>query len=273
MTTDGYKTLLYEVDDRVAVITLNRADKMNALSRELCGEMQAAFARADSDEDVRVLVVKGAGGRAFSAGYDLGEEGVDLSGMDAWRKAIQDALEFTYAPWRFSKPAIAMISGYCLAGGLEFAQMHDIRYASEDSKFGVVETRFSSGVATLAMPWIIGPLSRELVFTGDMIDAETALRMGLINRVFPKDDLEAEVMKIAKRISRSSLAVLQWGKRAINQTFETQGFSAALRYAAEACVLLDITETPEGLQFETLRKNEGVQAALKWRKELYAPFE
>lgn len=268
-----FKTLLYEADDRVAVITLNRADKMNALSLELCAEMRVAVRTADQDPDVRVVVIKGAGDRAFSAGYDLGEEGSELKTIQDATDRLNHDLDFTYSVWNCSKPVIAMINGYCLAGGLEFAQMCDIRYASEDSRFAVIETRFSNGVASLAMPWVIGPLARELIYTGDMIDAQTALRIGLVNRVFPKADLEAEVMKIAKRMSRVALAALQWNKRAINHTYETMGFGAALKYAVEACAIMDSVGTPEMQRFDELRRTDGLQAALAWRRAQFEPFE
>jgi enoyl-CoA hydratase/carnithine racemase len=268
-----FKTLLYEADDRVAVITLNRADKMNALSLELCAEMRVAVRTADDDPDVRVIVIKGAGDRAFSAGYDLGEEGSELKTIQDASDRLNHDLDFTYSVWNCSKPVIAMINGYCLAGGLEFAQMCDIRYASEDSRFAVIETRFSNGVATLAMPWVIGPLVSEMVYTGDRIDAATALRIGLVNRVFAKADIEAETMKIAKRMSRVALAALQWNKRAINNTYETMGFRAALKYGVEACSILDGSETPEYKEFNELRRGEGLQAALAWRTALFAPYE
>ena len=98
--------------------------------------------------------------------------------MAAWRQRLQDGVEYTFSVWNCSKPVIAMIDGYCLAGGLEFVQMCDIRYASDTSHFGVVSTRFANGVATLAMPWIIGPHCRELIYSGDTIDASEALRLG-----------------------------------------------------------------------------------------------
>ncbi len=272
-TAPTFKTLLYEIDDRVAIITINRPDKMNALSMELCAEMREAVKAADADDNVRVVVVTGTGGRAFSAGYDLGEEESEIHGIEDGTKRLNHDLDFTYSVWNCSKPTIAMIDGYCLAGGLEFAQMHDIRYASEDSRFAVIETRFSAGVATMAMPWIIGPLARELIYTGDMIDAETALRIGLVNRVFPKDQLRAEVMKIAHRMSRVAMAALKWNKRAINHTYETMGFRAALAYAVEACAIMDSVGTPEMKKFDEIRKEQGLQEALKWRKELFAEFE
>jgi enoyl-CoA hydratase/carnithine racemase len=257
----------------VAVLTLNRPTNKNALSLELCAEVVDAVHAADIDPDVRVLVVTGTGGRAFSAGYDLGDQADGgLRSIEEYSARLNHDLRFTYSVWRCSKPVIAMISGYCLAGGLEFSQMCDIRYASDDSRFGVVETRFSDGVATLAMPWIIGTRCRELIYTGDMIDADEALRLGLVNKVFPKADLETEVMRIAKRMSRVAMPTLTWNKRAINNTYETMGFGPALAYGVEACAIMD-SSPDEFAHFNELRRTAGVKEAIKWRDAIFAPFE
>lgn len=273
-----YETITYEIDDRVAVITFNRPDRMNAMSIKLCREVIAAIAVADADDEVRVVIITGAGGKAFSAGYDLDNDPDDPmrlgeTGVVEGRWRLNHDLQYTYAPWRCSKPVIAMISGYCLAGALELAQMCDMRYASDDSRFGVIETRFAAGVVTFAMPWVIGQRCRELIYTGDVIPADEAFRLGLVNRVFPKAELEAEVMKIAKRMSRVALAALQWNKRALTQTYETMGFSAAMQYGLEACVMLDVTETPEGKKFMEIQKQDGLTAAIRWRDAQFAPYE
>lgn len=272
-----FNAITYEADDRVALLTFNRPQRMNAMSLELCSEVKKAVQMADDDPDVRVLVITGAGGKAFSAGYDLNdpaeEEKRGKRTMSDWRDRLNHDLQYTYSVWRCSKPTIAMISGYCLAGALEFVQMCDMRIASDDSQFGVVETRFSNGVATLAMPWIVGARCREYVYTGDMFGAEEALRLGLINRVFPKRDLERETMKVAKRMSRIAMAALQWNKRAINNTYDTMGFNAALQYGVEACSILDGTETPEFKAFEQVRESKGISEAIKWRRSLFEPFE
>ena len=270
----AYEAITYATDDRVAVLTFNRPERMNALSLALCDEVQHAVHAADDDPEVRVLVMTGAGGRAFSAGYDLNDQ-TDAGAprtVDQCSKRLNQDLRFTYSVWNCSKPVIAMIDGYCLAGGLELAQMCDIRYASEDSRFGVVETRFAAGIATLAMPWIIGARSRELIYSGDMIDAQEALRLGLVNRVFSKQDLLSETMRMAKRMSRVALSTLQLNKRAINNTYEAMGIRAALAYAVEAGAIMDATES-EFKTFYDLRRTDGIAEAMKWRDSLFAPFE
>jgi enoyl-CoA hydratase/carnithine racemase len=271
-----YETLTYAVDDRVAAITFNRPERMNALSKQLIADIMAAIAEADADPEVRVLVLTGAGGKAFSAGYDIKESitsGGPRRGEPAWRERLKLDLRFCYAPWDCTKPVIAMIDGFCLAGALEFAQMCDIRYCSDDAKFGVLESRFAAGVATMIMPWILGAACRELIYTGDMIGAQEAQRLGLVTRVYPKAELPGAVMKIAKRMGRVADSCLRWNKRSINQSFESMGLRSALQYGLEACLQLDNSGAPEFLQFDAIRREKGLTEAIRWRDGQFAPFE
>jgi enoyl-CoA hydratase len=270
----NFEQLIYARDGRIGRITLNRPERLNALGHVLVEEIIAALALADQDPEIRVIVIAGAGGRAFSAGYDM-KESAERPRRKAgeWRTRMQQDIRFTYAPWDCSKPVIAMINGYCLAGALEFAQCCDLRYCSDDAEFGVVETRFASGIATMIMPWILGHRSRELIFTGDRFGAADAHRLGLVDRVFPKTALEAETMKIARRIGQVAMDCLKWNKRAINQTFETMGLRAAIQYGAEAGALMNATGSPEADQFDAIRRSEGLAAALTWRERLFADYE
>ena len=271
----AYQHLIYDVDDRVAKITLNRPERMNALNLALCAEIVAAIQQADADPGVRVVLVTGAGGKAFSAGYDIKEtaSGGPRRGQPEWRERLQKDLRFCYAPWECTKPVIAVIDGFCLAGALEFAQMCDIRYCSDDSKFGVLETRFAAGIVTMVMPWILGPASRELIFTGDTIGAAEAVRVGLVTRSYPKASLHAETLKIAKRMSRVAIECLQWNKRALNKTSEIMGFRSALDFGFETCVQLDNSGAPEFRTFDSLRREKGLGEAIRWRDGQFAPFE
>lgn len=271
-----YSTILYDKDERLARITLNRPERHNAFSRQLIGEFVDAVRRADEDADIRVLIVAGAGGRAFSAGYDIKESADEERqlGVEGWRRVLHHGMRFTYAAWECSKPVIAMIRGFCLAGGLELAQMCDLRIASTDSKFGAVETRFSTGIATLIMPWIIGSArARELIYTGDTIDAQEAYRIGLINRMYPPDQLEAETLRFARRMSMVALACLQWNKRAVNRTLEAMGLHAAMEYGLAASIMMDSTETPEYVRFDEIRQEQGLKKALEWRDSLFRTYE
>jgi enoyl-CoA hydratase len=261
------------VDDRVAKITLNRPDQHNALSEALTDEIVHAVAAADKNSDVRVLILTGAGGKAFSSGYDM-KESAEVHGwtVASARNRTERDLRFVSSVWDCSKPVIAMIDGYCLAGALEFAMFCDVRYCSDISIFASLEARFASAV-TMIMPWLIGQRSRALIYTGDRFSAEDAFRLGLVDKVFPKDQLQDEVTKIARRMSRVALDFLRWNKRSINQTFEGMGFRSALHYGSELAAMMLAQGSPEGDRFNQIRQNEGLSAALKWRVEQFAPYE
>jgi len=270
----SYQLLIYAVDDRVASITLNRPERHNALSQALVDEIMAAVAEADADPDVRVLVVSGAGGKAFSSGYDIKESAETPKRTPAeWRARMQKDIKFTYSVWDCSKPVIAMIDGYCYAGALEFAMCCDMRCCSDASSFAAIEARFSTGIATMIMPWLIGQRCRSLIYTGDTISGEEALRLGLVDKVFPKATLRDEVTKIARRMSRVSMDCLKWNKRAINQAFETMGLRNAIMYGAEASAIMDALGSPEADRFDAIRRSEGLSAALRWRAEQFAAYE
>lgn len=270
----NYQNLIYSSDDRVATITLNRPDRHNALSVALVDEIMAAVAQADADPEIRIVIVTGTGGKAFSSGYDIKESAEKPKRTLAeWRARMQKDIRFTYSVWDCSKPVIASIDGFCLAGALEFAMCCDMRYCSDDSTFAALEARFSNGIATMIMPWLLGQRCRSLIYSGDTIGADEAFRLGLVDKVFPKKDLHSEVLKIAKRMSRVSLECLQWNKRAINHAFESMGLRTAIQYGAEACAIMDAVGSPEATQFDSIRREQGMAAALKWRKELFAPYE
>ena len=142
---EALECVSYAVDDRVALLTLDRPECLNAMNLQLCRELQRAVAAADHDDGVRVIVLKGAGPKAFSSGYDLRDDEMEL-GVEALSDRLRADLEFTQSVWRCTKPTIAMINGYSrLGGALELAHMCDIRYAADNATFGVVDARSPSG--------------------------------------------------------------------------------------------------------------------------------
>jgi enoyl-CoA hydratase/carnithine racemase len=269
-----YEHLLYDVDDRIATITLNRPDRHNALNQRLVDEIMESVRVADADPEVRVIVVTGAGGKAFSSGYDIKESAQKPKrSLAEWRARMQKDILFTYSVWDCSKPVIAMIDGFCLAGALEFAMCCDVRYCSDTSTFAALEARFSNGIATMIMPWLIGQRSRALIYTGDTIDAAEAARLGLVDKVFPKAGLAREVRRAALRMSRVSLECLRANKCAINHSFEVMGLRNAIQYGSEVCAIMDAVGSPEAEQFDSIRRTEGLGAALKWRAAQFLPYE
>jgi enoyl-CoA hydratase len=252
-----YNTLIYEKKDNIGVLTVNRPDKLNALSNELTEELQHLLDEIEKDVDLRVVVITGAGDKAFVAGADINElvERDALKGRDVsrFRQALFARIE------NLPVPVIAAVNGYALGGGLELALACNIRIASEKAQFGAPEVKLGiipGDGGTQRLPRLVG-LGRamELVLTGDFIDAQEAHRIGLVNRVVSPDELMESVMTLAKKIaSRPPLAV-KYAKEAVNRSQEgdtTSGYALESYLHALACTTED--------------KKEGVTAFLEKRK-------
>jgi enoyl-CoA hydratase len=261
----------YEAEDKVGVITLDRADKLNAINSVMKDEIIAAFARADKDAAISVIVLR-ANGRSFSAGFDLGhspDRGKDSGAADpnTWDAILHRSFDFGMSPWSTTKPVIASVQGHVLGGGCELALMCDLTIAAEDAKFGEPEVRFSHLGPLMVMPWFIGlKRARELLFFGDMIDARTALQFGMVNRVVPTAELREETMRYAKRLALISPEALRWGKRVINRGAEIAGLRAAVEAGVDSFVSLYATQTEVGREFGRRVQQEGLKAALEWRR-------
>jgi enoyl-CoA hydratase len=261
----------YETDDKVGVITLDRADKLNAINSVMKDEIIAAFARADKDAATSVIVLR-ANGRSFSAGFDLGhspDRGKDSGAADpnTWDAILHRSFDFGMSPWSTTKPVITSVQGHVLGGGCELALMCDLTIAAEDAKFGEPEVRFSHLGPLMVMPWFIGlKRARELLFFGDMIDARTALQFGMVNRVVPTAELREETMRYAKRLALISPEALRWGKRVINRGAEIAGLRAAVEAGVDSFVSLYATQTEVGREFGRRVQQEGLKAALEWRR-------
>jgi len=261
----------YEAEDNVGVITLDRADKLNAINSVMKDEIIAAFAHADKDAATSVIVLR-ANGRSFSAGFDLGhspDRGKDSGAADpnTWDAILHRSFDFGMSPWSTTKPVIASVQGHVLGGGCELALMCDLTIAAEDAKFGEPEVRFSHLGPLMVMPWFIGlKRARELLLFGDMIDAQTALQFGMVNRVVPTAELREETMRYAKRLALISAEALRWGKRVINRGAEIAGLRSAVEAGVDSFVSLYATQTEVGREFGRRVQQEGLKAALEWRR-------
>jgi len=265
-----YHDLIYEVREPLAQITLNRPDALNALSHRLVDELEAALNEAEADDRVRVVILSGAG-RAFSAGYDLKEDadGGERTAYE-WQGELARDLEVTMRIWELTKPVIAAVHSYCLAGACELAMACDLTIAAEDAVFGEPEVRYGSGPVTLLMPWLIGvKKTKELLYTGDTIDAQEALRLGLVNRVVARESLEQEAEALALKVARVPPEVMRLTKGPINRTFEIMGLYAALDGNLQASSILNSAGSPEQLEFNRIVQEEGLKAALAWREGRY----
>lgn len=270
--------VLYETDEKVGIITLDRADKLNAISSVVKEQLIAAFARADEDPTTTVVVLR-ANGRSFSAGFDIGhspDRGADSGAADpnVWDATLHRSLDFGMAPWTARKPVIASVQGHVLGGACELVLMCDLTIAADDAKFGEPEVRFSHIGPLMAMPWFIGlKRARELLFFGDTIDAKTALEVGMVNRVVPAAELRAATIRYAKRLALVSPEALRWGKRVINRGAEIGGLRAALESGVDSFVTLYATKTEVGKEFGRRVQEGGLKAALEWRREQFRELE
>lgn len=246
-------------------LTLNRPAKLNAISTELRDALVEAIDDAERDPRVRVIAIAGAG-RAFCAGYDLVEEFGD--DVWAWHEILERDIAATLAIWRCSKPVIAQVHGYVLAGGLELAMACDLIVAADDARLGEPEIRFGSAPVTLLMPFLIGQkVTRELLFTGDHIDALRAERIGLVNRVVPADRLAAEVDALADTVARVEPDVMAPTKLMLNRAMEAAGFMAAVDAGLDLQSIINTSATTRA--FDEIIRRDGLKSALAWRDRRY----
>ena len=262
--------VLYEGRGPAAWLTLNRPDKLNALSYELVRELRAAIRRAAEDDEVKVVVVTGAG-RAFSAGFDLSEEAASrVAGAERWRRILADDVDLTLELWSLPKPTIAAVRGWCLAGGCELAMACDLIVAAEDARFGEPEVRYGSGPVTLLMPFLLGQKkTNELLFTGGAIDAAEAERIGLVNRVVAGEQLEEAVRVLVSKIAPTPLPVLRLTKLALLRAYEAMGLRSAVLANLDLSAILNAADTPEQREFDEIVSSRGLKAALAWRDSRY----
>ena len=197
--------VLYKANDAVGIITLNRPEKLNPISKELRAGLTEAFRRADDDPATHVVVLR-AEGRSFCAGYDISSGEADKESWRhdtlKWHAHLAKSLEFEMTPWYMRKPVIASVQGHALGGGCELTMFCDLTIAADNALFGEPEIRFSNVGPAIVMPWIIGyKKARELLYLGDMIDAGTALALGMVNRVVPLHELKAATLQFARRLA------------------------------------------------------------------------
>ncbi|MGY1503212.1 enoyl-CoA hydratase [Streptomyces sp. QTS52] len=258
--------ILYEVKDRVAVITLNRPEVANAQTMSLLDDLDAAWSRAAADENVHVIVLRG-NGRHFSAGHDL---------KDRWPAPKEITLEWIYNAetrryleytlrWRnIPKPSIAAVQGKCIAGGLMLCWPCDLIVAAENAEFSDPVVHMGiGGVEYHGHTWELGARkAKEILFTGRAVTAAEAERVGMVNQVVPLDQLDAATMELADRIARMPPFGLRQAKRAVNQTLDVQGFYAAVQS------VFDIHETGHGNAlsvsgYPVLTRLEGMKEHIK----------
>lgn len=273
-----YNTILYEVDGHKARITLNRPEKLNALSNELQTELNRALWDADNDTNVRVVILKGAG-RAFSAGYDLSPlagnrpapaddtytavyRGGSTFDDDAWQ--LERAQRLRMAIFDMHKPVIAQVHGHCLAGGTDVAFLCDIVIAAEDANIGFPPARAMGALPNNMWIYNCGPQwAKRLFLTGDTVSGAEAAQIGLVLKAVPADMLEAEVEGLADRMAMIDAELLSANKRIVNLQLELMGARTIQRMAAENDARAHLA--PSVREFGRIAREQGLKAALHWR--------
>jgi enoyl-CoA hydratase len=254
-------------------VTLNRPEKRNALNHPLRGEIMDALRAGDMDPDIKVMIVRG-NGPSFSAGYDLGggNEGHEYPhytapGEGQWPRHVT---ETWMSIWDMSKPVIAQVHGFCLAGGSELATGCDLVYMAEDAQMGYPAVRF--GVPDMHFhPWFLGMRkAMEMMLTGDSINGIEAARLGWANAAYPADELEARVLEVAGRIAMVPIELLQLNKRVVHRQMDAMGLRAGIRAGTELCALGTHTKTMH--QFVGAAREKGLTAALQERDEPFGDY-
>jgi len=279
-----YLDILTFKKDRHAIIQLNRPEKMNALSHNLRAEVFDALKGFEVDPEVRVIILRGSG-RAWSAGYDLSgisktqddrdyverrsglpNVGPIHPGQGQWP---QHLLSGYWQIWELTKPVIAMVHGYCLAGGTELATMCDLMFVAEDAIIGYPPVRAMTPVDIIYHPWHM-PMRkvRELLYTGDSVTGKEAAELGWANRAVPIAQLEAVTEAFAERIANVDGPMLSMTKRQINRVYEIMGIRTSLQAGGDVQELGRVR--PGGGTFGQIAREKGLKAALDWRD---GPFQ
>jgi len=240
----GYETIIFEKEDNIATITFNRPDARNAVNNQVRAEFTAAVGEVETDAEIKVMILTG-NGKAFASGVDIKEfnQTTPYHAHNLYR--LGERVE------KLPKPVIAAVNGFCLGGGNEIALGCDIIIASERAKFGQPELNIGiipGGGATQRLPRMIGVCrAKELIFTSDIITAEEAFKLGMINRVVPEDQLMPAAKEIAKKIATKSPAALKLAKQAINYGMQTS-LESGLKYEYELYSLsLSLEDKLEGV--------------------------
>jgi enoyl-CoA hydratase len=273
-----FETILYEKDGGKARITLNRPEKLNALSFKLQRELNQALWEADNDTQVHVVILRG-NGRAFCAGYDLtpmqsprrrdGDEdyanvyrGATSLDDDIWHLERQQREQM--AIWDMHKPVIAQVHGYCLAGGTDLAFLCDIIVAAEDAVFGMPPVRAMGSPPNHMWTYLAGPQwAKYFLLTGDSVDGRKAAEIGLVWKAVPPADLEAEVESLASKMEMIDVELLSPNKRVVNVAMELMGARTMQRLAAENDGRAH--QAPAVREFGRIAMTQGLKAALEWR--------
>ncbi len=252
-------------EDSIGTLTLNRPEKLNAMSPQLLGEFDDALGEAGRDAEIKVLVIRGAG-RAFSSGYDLTRSSAGET-ADQDRERLQANLERWQRLRDLPKPVIAMVHGYCLAGATQLCICADITFVAEDATIGFPSIPAGAGLIGQMWAWHVGPhRAKWLSFLpGSQITGKESEAMGWATRAFPAGKLEEETFGYARRIAKVPADLLRIKKLSINRVMDVQGFRTAIMFGAEWDAIAH--ETRGVRELRQMIEERGLRGAIQWFQE------
>ena len=268
----SYDYILTEVTDRVLYLTLNRPEKVNALLKPMMEELLDELHRAETDGSVGCVVIRGAG-RGFCSGWDLtpSPEREHLGQLDIRQdiNAMADRSGRWTEIWTLTKPVVAQVHGYCLAGGTDMALHCDMIVAAETAQFGFPAVRSMGSPATHMWTYHAGPQwAKRILLTGDMIDGKTAERAGLVLMAVPEDRLLEEVHKLAGNIAKIPYDLLAANKSICNKAIDLMGRAMLHELARETDAIAHAS--PDAKELNRVAKAQGVKATLAWQNERFS---
>lgn len=268
-----YETVILEKKGKIGILTMNRGGKMNSLTDELLNDLYAGVMELDGDDEIRVVILKGAG-KAFCAGYDLSPREEPFTTVMDWRTHAQHGNRLMFSIWNCKKPVIAQCHGHVLGGGCDLAMVCDFTIAAESTMLGEPEIQFNSGPPFAAMPYIVGmKQTKRLLLTGDRVSAAEAERIGLITAAVPDEELEERVMELAKKLVKVPVPAMRLNKETINRAYEFAGLVETVRYGEGSFSTILMSETEEAARFFEVVNKDGLAAAFKWRDAYFAGME
>jgi enoyl-CoA hydratase/carnithine racemase len=269
-TIKEMESVILEKNGKIGILTLNRPLKLNTLNDSILNDMFAGVTELDNDDEIRVIIIKGAG-RAFCAGYDLSPREKPFTTVMDWRNHAQHGSRLMFSIWNCKKPVICQIHGYCLGGGCDLAMVCDFTIAAESTVIGEPEVQFNSAPPFGIMPYLVGmKKTKAMLLTGDRITATEAERIGLITSVVADDKLDETGMALAKKLIKVPVPAMRLNKEAINRSYEMAGFTNSIHYGENIFATVLMSETPEAARFFEIANKDGLAAAFKWRDAFFA---
>jgi enoyl-CoA hydratase len=266
----AFATITLEKQDRIGTLTLNRPEKLNAMTPALISEFADALTQVEKDPEIKVLIIRGAG-RAFSTGYDLtggwGEGAAKPFTIDDDQRFLQRYIEHWLRLRDLPKPVISMVHGYCLAGATQLCISTDMIFVAENAQIGFPSIPAGAGYVSAFWNWMVGPhRTKYLAFLpGSRITGKEAESMGFATRAFPQESLEQETYDYARRVAKVPAQKLRLEKLGINRAMDLRGFRVSVQAGAEFDAIFHFG--PGNEEIRKVQKERGLRGAIKWYEE------